>query len=57
MTACCRVKNADFLEARSDLWQNVINAFMKCDRITIARPQQEIYLVNNDQMKSEPVHI
>ena len=49
MTAYCWVKNADFLDTRSDLWQSVINAFMKDDRITIARPQQEVYLMNENQ--------
>lgn len=46
LTAYCWVKNADWLTVRSDLWMNVVDAFNEEARVTMSRPQQEIYLID-----------
>jgi small conductance mechanosensitive channel len=49
LTAYCWVKNGDWLTVRSDLWMNVVNAFNKDDRVTMSRPQQEIYVIDEKE--------
>lgn len=46
LTALCWVKNADFLNVRRDLWLQVVAAFNKEDRVTMSRPKQDIYVVD-----------
>ena len=46
LTAHCWVKNGDWLTVRSDLWMNVVDTFNKDDRVTMSRPQQEIYVID-----------
>jgi len=53
MTAYCWVNNEDWLSARSDLWLNVVNAFIKDDRVSMSRPQQQIYLVKGNDTSSQ----
>jgi len=44
MTGYCWVKNADWLSARSDLWIKAVKTFMQNDQISMARPQNDVYL-------------
>ena len=46
LTAYCWVKNENWLTARSDLWIRVMDAFNNEACITMARPQQEIFLID-----------
>ncbi len=50
MEAFCWVKNEDWLSARSDLWQTIINAFNDDDRFSMSRPQQEIYVLEGNKL-------
>ncbi len=49
LTAYCWVKNGDWLTVRSDLWMNVVDAFNKEARVTMSRPQQEFYLIDEKE--------
>lgn len=42
----CWVANADFLGARSDLWQELLKAVQEEGRLALSLPQQEIHLRN-----------
>lgn len=44
----CWVENGDWLSTRSDLWVEVQNAFMHNNTLSMARTQQEIYLIDRD---------
>ncbi len=44
LIALCWTKNEDFLNAQSDLWLQVMDAFKKDNSIAMALPQQEIHL-------------
>ena len=46
LTAFCWVKNADFLDVRSDLWLRVVAAFNNDDHVTMSRAKQDIYIVD-----------
>jgi small conductance mechanosensitive channel len=46
LTAFCWVNNADFLDVRSDLWLRVVAAFNNNDHVTMSRPKQDIYVVD-----------
>jgi small conductance mechanosensitive channel len=46
--AICWVVNADWFAARSDIWLNIVDAFAGDDRVTMSRPQQEVFLVENN---------
>jgi small conductance mechanosensitive channel len=46
LTAFCWVKNADFLDVRSDLWLRVVVAFNNNDHVTMSRSKQDIYVVD-----------
>ncbi len=41
----CWVKNDDWFIARSDLWIKLVEIFLQTDNISIARPQNEIYII------------
>ena len=43
----CWVENGDWLSTRSDLWVQVQKAFIHNSQLSMARRQQEIYLVEN----------
>ena len=46
ISAYCWVKNGDWLSTRSDLWIQVQNDFINNDQLSMARKQQEIYLID-----------
>ncbi len=46
LTAFCWTKNEDFLNAQSDIWIQVVNAFRDDKRVSMALPQQEIHIIN-----------
>jgi len=48
VSAYCWVANGDWLGARSDLWEQAQNTFTNNTQVSMARPQQEVYLVNNN---------
>ncbi len=47
LTALCWVKNDDFLNAQSDLWLQMMDAFKQDDSIALALPQQEVHIIND----------
>jgi len=46
--AICWVANADWFAARSDIWLNIVDAFIEDDRVSMSLPQQEVFLAKND---------
>ena len=50
MQAFCWVKNEDWLSARSQLWQTIINAFNEGESMILSRPQQEIYVLEGNKL-------
>jgi len=53
MLAYCWVKNADWLNIRTDLWMKLVAAFNTDERIEMSLPQQEVFLYQNQE--EEPV--
>jgi len=45
MSGYCWVNNADFLATRSDLWIKLVDTFLHTENINMARPQNEVYLM------------
>lgn len=41
----CWVKNDDWLATRSDLWIQLVEVFLQADNINMARPQNDIYMI------------
>ena len=41
----CWTKNDDWLSTRSDLWIKLVATFLRTDHIAMAKPQKEIYLI------------
>ncbi len=46
ISAYCWVNNGDWLSTRSDLWIAVQNEFINNDQLSMARTQQEVYLID-----------
>ncbi len=42
--AFCWVSNANWFAARSDLWLNIVDAFIANEQVTLSLPQQELFL-------------
>jgi small conductance mechanosensitive channel len=53
MFAVCWVKNEDWLSARSDLWMKVVDAFSKDERVAMSLPQQEVYVIDENEGKKK----
>ncbi|MDA9982116.1 mechanosensitive ion channel family protein [Gammaproteobacteria bacterium] len=54
LLAFCWVKNKDWLKTRSDLWIKVIKAFMGDERVAMSLPQQEVYIIDdNDETSNQ----
>jgi len=49
LTAYCWVKNENWLTVRSDLWIRVMDALNNEACVTMARPQQEIFLIDEKE--------
>lgn len=49
MFSICWVRNEDWFGARSDLWMKIVDVFLKDNRLAMSLPQQEVYLVEQDQ--------
>ncbi len=47
-SAYCWVKNGDWLATRSDLWVQVQDAYKNHNDLSLARTQQEIYVINKN---------
>ena len=41
----CWVKNKDWFGARSDLWIAVLDAFRRHDQLSLSRPEQDVYVI------------
>jgi len=50
LTAYCWVKNENWLPVRSDFWIKVMDTLNSEACITMARPQQEIYLIDDKEV-------
>jgi small conductance mechanosensitive channel len=46
--ALCWVVNADWFAARSDIWLNIVDAFLGDDRVSMSLPQQEVFVMKNN---------
>jgi len=45
LTGYCWVKNDDWLGTRSDLWIKLVETFLHTENINMARPQNEVYVI------------
>ena len=51
--AFCWVENADWFKVRSDIWLNLVDAFMKDDSVELSLPQQEVYVKDGHSTGSQ----
>jgi small conductance mechanosensitive channel len=51
--ALCWVKNEDWFRTRSDLWMKLVQAFNADDRVAMSLPQQEVFLIGEDDPAQE----
>jgi small conductance mechanosensitive channel len=52
--ATCWVANADWFRARSDLWLQLVDAFLKDDRLSMSLPQQEVFVMKDNSLGKPP---
>ncbi len=47
--AICWVANSDWFPVRSDLWLKIVDAFSEDARVAMSLPQQEVYVIDNEE--------